>query len=85
MKKTLFSLCAALSLAFASAGLVQAADNAAPKKEPTPAQKAQREKMKTCNQEAKTQALKGDARKAFMKECLSSGSSPNKADDPSKG
>lgn len=43
-----------------------------PKKEPTQAQKEQRERMKTCNQEAKTQALKGDERKAFMKECLSS-------------
>ena len=72
MKKTLFSLCAALSLA-CSAGLAQAAEDAAPKKEPTPAQKAQRERMKTCNQEAKTQSLKGDARKAFMKQCLSSG------------
>jgi hypothetical protein len=70
MKKTLLSLCAALSLSF-SIGLAQAADNAAPKKEPTPAQKAQREKMKTCNQEAKAQSLKGDARKAFMKQCLS--------------
>ncbi|MFY9327586.1 MAG: PsiF family protein [Georgfuchsia sp.] len=32
----------------------------------------QQEKMKTCNAEAKTKALKGDERKAFMKECLSS-------------
>lgn len=32
---------------------------------------AQQEKMKTCNAEAKTKALKGDERKAFMKECLS--------------
>ncbi|MDR0736752.1 MAG: PsiF family protein [Zoogloeaceae bacterium] len=70
MKKSLLTLCAALSLAF-STGLAQAADNAAPKKEPTPAQKAQREKMKTCNQEAKAQSLKGDARKTFMKQCLS--------------
>ena len=34
-------------------------------------QLAQQEKMKTCNAEAKTKALKGDERKAFMKECLS--------------
>jgi hypothetical protein len=27
--------------------------------------------MKTCNADAKTKALKGDERKAFMKECLS--------------
>lgn len=33
----------------------------------------QQEKMKSCNAEAKTKALKGDERKAFMKECLSAG------------
>ena len=33
---------------------------------------AQQEKMTTCNADAKTKALTGDARKAFMKECLSS-------------
>jgi uncharacterized membrane protein len=32
---------------------------------------AQQEKMKSCNAEAKTKALKGAERKAFMKECLS--------------
>lgn len=32
---------------------------------------AQQEKMKTCNAEAKTKSLKGDERKAFMKDCLS--------------
>ena len=32
---------------------------------------AQQEKMKTCNADAKTKALKGDERKAFMKDCLS--------------
>jgi hypothetical protein len=31
----------------------------------------QQEKMKECNANAKTQDLKGDARKAFMKDCLS--------------
>ncbi|MFA6120084.1 MAG: PsiF family protein [Sideroxydans sp.] len=31
---------------------------------------AQQNKMKTCNAEAKQQALKGAERKAFMKECL---------------
>ena len=35
------------------------------------AQTAQQEKMKTCNAEAKTQSLSGDARKSFMKTCLS--------------
>ncbi len=31
----------------------------------------QQEKMKTCNADAKTKALAGDERKAFMKTCLS--------------
>ncbi len=32
---------------------------------------AQQGKMKACNAEAKTKALKGDERKSFMKDCLS--------------
>lgn len=40
------------------------------KKEPSPAQLAQQEKMKTCNAEAGKQALKGEERKKFMSECL---------------
>jgi hypothetical protein len=38
---------------------------------PLHAQNAQQEKMKTCSAEAKTQSLSGDARKSFMKTCLS--------------
>ena len=34
------------------------------------AKTTQREKMKTCNAEAKTKALKGAARKSFMSSCL---------------
>jgi hypothetical protein len=34
-------------------------------------QTAQQDKMKTCNAQAKTQSLSGDARKSFMKTCLS--------------
>jgi hypothetical protein len=30
----------------------------------------QQEKMKTCNADATVKALKGDARKAFMSDCL---------------
>ena len=30
----------------------------------------QQEKMKTCNADAKTKALTGDARKTFMSDCL---------------
>jgi len=32
---------------------------------------AQQDKMKTCNKDATEKALKGDERKAFMKDCLS--------------
>jgi len=32
----------------------------------------QHERMRNCNKTAKTKALKGDERKAFMKTCLSS-------------
>lgn len=35
------------------------------------AKTAQQTKMTTCNADAKTKGLKGDERKAFMKECLS--------------
>ena len=51
------------------------ADGAPAAVEPAPAmtdkKAAQKEKMKTCNADAKTKALKGDERKAFMKDCLS--------------
>jgi len=56
-------------IAFACAtGNVFAAD--AMKKPPTPAQQAQQEKMKSCNAEAKTKALKSAERKKFMSGCL---------------
>ena len=41
---------------------------------------AQQEKMKMCNKDAKEKALKGDERKAFMKECLSKKSDAPAAD-----
>lgn len=44
------------------------ADTKTEKKELSPQQK----KMGACSRSAKEQGLKGDARKAFMKECLSS-------------
>lgn len=60
-----------LSLVF-SAGSVFAADMPAKEKKPaSPAQMAQREKMKACNADAKKNELKADARKKFMSECLS--------------
>ena len=46
------------------------------KKEPSPAQLAQQEKMKACNADAGTKALKGDERKKFMSECLGPKSAP---------
>lgn len=36
----------------------------------SPAQTAQQQKMKLCNQQAKEQKLKGNERKAFMSQCL---------------
>ncbi len=42
------------------------------KKTPSPAQQAQQDKMKACNADAGSKALKGDERKKFMSECLSS-------------
>ena len=62
--KTMIAL-VALALATGSAF---AAD--AEKKAPSPAQQAQQDKMKSCNAEAGTKALKGDERKAFMSDCL---------------
>ena len=65
---------ALVALTFAASGAF-AADNA-DKKEPSPAQKAQQEKMKTCNADAGKKELKGDERKAFMSECLGSKPAP---------
>ena len=62
MMKKLFTLLAlGLSL---SLGAAHAADAPA-------AKTTQQTKMGTCNADAKTKALKGHERKAFMKECLS--------------
>jgi hypothetical protein len=40
------------------------------KKEPTEKQKAQQDKMRACNKDAKDKNMKGDERKGFMKDCL---------------
>ncbi len=37
---------------------------------PSPAQQAQQEKMRRCSASAKDQALRGEPRRGFMKECL---------------
>lgn len=60
------SIIAALCLAFAATSVAVAAD----KKEPSPKQKAQQERMKDCNKQAAEKKLKGDARKKFMSACL---------------
>jgi hypothetical protein len=39
---------------------------------PAAAPVKQQDKMKSCNEDAKTKALKGEERKAFMKSCLKS-------------
>jgi hypothetical protein len=57
MKKTLTAVLLALSLA----SYAHATDKA-----PTP----QQEKMKSCNVDATSKGLKGDARKTFMSSCL---------------
>jgi len=62
MQKFLIALFALAGLALAP--LAGAADDA---KQPT----TQQTRMKSCNQEAGSKALKGDERKAFMKGCLS--------------
>jgi len=68
--KALFVLFA-LTLAASS---VYATDEA--KKEASPAQKAQQEKMKACNSDAGEKQLKGDERKQFMSGCLGSKAAP---------
>lgn len=40
---------------------------------------AQQNKMGACNKDAAAKNLQGDARKAFMKECLSAGGQPSAA------
>ena len=60
----LLSLSAAAAMVFAM-GVGHAADGDAKTK--------QQSKMTTCNADPKAKELKGDERKAFMKDCLSSG------------
>jgi hypothetical protein len=61
------AMIALVALSFVTCGAM-AADKE--KKAPSPAQQAQQEKMKSCNAEAKTKALKGAERKTFMSQCL---------------
>jgi hypothetical protein len=56
-----------LALLLASPGL---AAETKPKREPTPAQQAQQQRMRQCSATAKERGLHADPRKAFMKDCL---------------
>ena len=64
------AMIALVALSFVTCGAL-AADKE--KKAPSPAQLAQQERMKSCNAEAGTKALKGPERKKFMSECLKAG------------
>ena len=58
-------------IALALALLAAPALAADPPRTPSPAQLAQQEKMRSCNATAAERNLHGEARSAFMKECLS--------------
>jgi hypothetical protein len=73
MNKLITLLGLTLSMAMGSAYAADAASAPA-------AKTAQQSKMTTCNKDAGEKALKGDARKAFMKECL--GAKPAAAEAP---
>jgi hypothetical protein len=68
MKSILFA--GLLALVSSSAFAADATAATAPAKKPL---SAQQQKMKDCNADAKTKALKGAERKTFMKTCLSGG------------
>ena len=67
MKKLLSLIALGAALSFNAMAQTTAPAAAAPAKAPT----AQQGKMATCNADPKAKELKGDERKAFMKECLS--------------
>lgn len=60
------ALAGALSLLLLSPALAETR----PARAPTERQLAARERMRTCSAEARTNSLRGDPRKAFMRECL---------------
>lgn len=67
-----------LSALFLAAGLLAghsawAEEAAKPKREFSEKQLAQQQRMRDCAADAKSKALAGDERKAFMKTCLSGG------------
>ena len=68
MKRLAAALC--LMLAFSPLALAQDKKDAAPKRQPSAAQKKQQERMKECNAKADANKVKGDQRKVFMASCL---------------
>lgn len=71
----------AAGLLFAGLMLDAAAQDEKPKQQFSEKQLAQQQRMTDCNAEAKVQALKGEARRAFMQSCLSGGSVTVEVDD----
>jgi hypothetical protein len=67
MKKLLSLIALGAALSFNAMAQTTAPAAAPAEKAPS----AQQSKMKTCNADPKAKELKGDERKAFMKECLS--------------
>ena len=71
MNKLIAGLCCLILMA-APLTMAQAADKKAEKttKEPSEKQKAQQDRMKSCNKDAGDKKMEGDARKKFMSSCL---------------
>ena len=69
-RKAFMSKCLKKDYVLKSAGA--RADAKAAAAAPSSAKMKQQDKMKSCNAEAKTKALKGDERKKFMSTCLKS-------------
>ena len=63
-----------IRLAFTAALLFTALPAQA--REPSPAQQAQHQRMRSCNADARTRELRGDPRKSFMRQCLRRRSEP---------
>ena len=76
MQKILSTLALGLSLSLTAAGAFAASHAGAPMADAKKAPTEQQSKMKTCNADTRAKTLKGDDRKAFMKECLSADAKP---------
>jgi len=78
MRKLALAVC----LMFACAPFALAQEKKDAKKEPTAAQKAQQERMKSCNEQAGAKKMEGDARKKFMSTCLKGGAAKDEKMTP---